>query len=158
VPDDRIVVAESGVRDAATVAGWRAVGFDAALVGEALVRSSDPRAAVAAFVEAGREAVRSGKRRQQAVREDLRRDRRRRRLAAVRAGADAVGLNLVPATRASSRSTRRSSWGGSSAPWRRAAARRASSRSPPTPARSARRDRRRARPDAVQLSATSRRR
>ena len=33
VPDDRLVVAESGVRDAATIAAWRAVGFDAALDG-----------------------------------------------------------------------------------------------------------------------------
>ena len=98
VPDDRIVVAESGVRDAATVAGWRAVGFDAALVGEALVRSPDPRAAVAAFVEAGREPA------------DLANEAARPFvkicgvtdadgiLAAVRAGADAIGLNLVPGT------------------------------------------------------------
>ena len=43
VPDDRLVVAESGVREPAIVARWRALGFDAALVGEALVRSADPR-------------------------------------------------------------------------------------------------------------------
>src|SRR4051794_19038839 len=42
VPEDRLVVAESGVREPATVASWRAVGFDAALVGEALVRAGDP--------------------------------------------------------------------------------------------------------------------
>jgi indole-3-glycerol phosphate synthase len=53
VPDDRLVVAESGVRDAATIASWRAVGFDAALVGEALVRSGDPAGAVRTFVAAG---------------------------------------------------------------------------------------------------------
>ncbi len=39
VPDDRLVIAESGVRDSATVARWRALGFDAALVGEALMRA-----------------------------------------------------------------------------------------------------------------------
>ena len=54
VPDDRLVVAESGVREPATVARWRAQGFDAALVGEALVRSADPAAAARAFVAAGR--------------------------------------------------------------------------------------------------------
>src|SRR5204862_3464033 len=32
VPADRLVVAESGVRDPSTVAAWRAAGFDAALV------------------------------------------------------------------------------------------------------------------------------
>ena len=98
VPDDRLVVAESGARDAATVAGWRAVGFDAALVGEALVRAPDPAAAVRTFVAAGRPptdpanvaaipfvkicGITDG--------EGV--------LAAVRAGADAIGLNLVPGT------------------------------------------------------------
>ena len=53
VPDDRLVIAESGVREPATVARWRALGFDGALVGEALVRSADPAAAVRAFVTAG---------------------------------------------------------------------------------------------------------
>ena len=43
-----------GVRDAATIAAWRASGFDAALVGEALVRSADPAAAARVFVAAGR--------------------------------------------------------------------------------------------------------
>ena len=98
VPDDRLVIAESGARDAATVAGWRAVGFDAALVGEALVRSSDPAAAVRTFVSAGRApddppnaaaipfVKICGVTDADAV------------LAAVRAGADAIGLNLVPGT------------------------------------------------------------
>ena len=45
VPDDRLVIAESGVRDAATVARWRALGFDAALVGEALDALGRPGAA-----------------------------------------------------------------------------------------------------------------
>jgi len=57
VSDDRLVVAESGVRDAATIRRWRARGFDAALVGEDLMRSgSDPAAVearVATFVGAG---------------------------------------------------------------------------------------------------------
>ena len=42
VPDDRLVIAESGVRDPATVARWRALGFDGALVGEALMRVGGP--------------------------------------------------------------------------------------------------------------------
>ena len=98
VPDDRLAIAESGVREAETVAGWRAVGFDAALIGEALVRAPDPAAAAATFVAAG------------AVPDD---PAVRDRLpfvkicgitdlagveAAVRAGADAIGLNLVPGT------------------------------------------------------------
>jgi tryptophan synthase beta chain len=53
IPDDRIAIAESGARDPAAVARWRAAGYDAALVGEALVRAADPRAAAAAFVAAG---------------------------------------------------------------------------------------------------------
>jgi len=57
VPDDRLVVAESGVRDATTIRRWRARGFDAALVGEDLMRSgSDPQdveARVATLVGAG---------------------------------------------------------------------------------------------------------
>ena len=57
VPDDRLVVAESGLRDATTVRRWRAAGFDAALVGEDLMRTgSDPgavEARVATYVAAG---------------------------------------------------------------------------------------------------------
>jgi tryptophan synthase beta subunit len=98
VPDDRLVVAESGVREAATVTAWRAVGFDAALVGEALVRTQDPRAAVAAFAVAGREP---GDPANAAARPFVKicgvtdADGV---LAAVRAGADAIGLNLAPGT------------------------------------------------------------
>jgi indole-3-glycerol phosphate synthase len=55
VPDDRLVIAESGVREAATIRDWRAAGFDAALVGETLVRTPDPEAATRSFVEAGRQ-------------------------------------------------------------------------------------------------------
>ena len=57
IPGDRLAIAESGVRDAATVARWRASGFDAALVGEALMRAGDPAATAAAFVAAGRDPV-----------------------------------------------------------------------------------------------------
>jgi tryptophan synthase beta subunit len=98
VPEDRIVVAESGVRDAATLRGWRALGVDAALVGESLVRSPDPEAAVRAFVAAGCPAM-----------DPANLDRipfvkicgitdAAGIEAAVRAGADAIGLNLVPGT------------------------------------------------------------
>jgi tryptophan synthase beta subunit len=98
IPEDRIAVAESGVRDPATVAGWRAVGFDAALIGEALMRSADPAAAARAFVAAG------------AFPSDPAVADRTPFVkicgvvdangiqAALRAGADAIGLNLVPGT------------------------------------------------------------
>ncbi len=98
VHDDRLLIAESGLREPATVARWRAIGFDGALVGEALVRSADPAAAARAFVAAG------------AAPDDLANVARRPSvkicgitdaegvLAAIRAGADAIGLNLVPGT------------------------------------------------------------
>ena len=41
------------MREPGIVARWRALGFDGALVGEALVRATDPAAAVRAFVAAG---------------------------------------------------------------------------------------------------------
>jgi indole-3-glycerol phosphate synthase len=44
VPANRIVVAESGIRDAADVARLRAAGIDAMLVGETLMRAPDPAA------------------------------------------------------------------------------------------------------------------
>jgi indole-3-glycerol phosphate synthase len=53
-PAGTLVVAESGVRDAADVGRYRAAGADAVLVGESLVRAPDPSAAVAALVAAGR--------------------------------------------------------------------------------------------------------
>jgi tryptophan synthase beta subunit len=98
VPEDRLVIAESGVRDAATVARWRAVGFDGALVGEALMRRADPTAAARAFVAAGRQP------------DDPANVARRPFVkicgvtdaagadAAIRADADAIGLNVVPGT------------------------------------------------------------
>jgi len=43
VPGGRLLVAESGIRDAADARRQRAVGADAVLVGEALLRADDPR-------------------------------------------------------------------------------------------------------------------
>jgi tryptophan synthase beta subunit len=105
VPDDRIVVAESGVRDAATIRRWRAHAFDGALVGEDLMRSGSDTAAiearVATYVAAGAVA---GPGVDPAV------DGRAPfvkvcgitepagLMAAIVSGADAVGLNFVPGT------------------------------------------------------------
>jgi len=50
VPPDRVVVAESGIRDAADVERLRAAGVDAMLVGESLMRAPDPGAALAALL------------------------------------------------------------------------------------------------------------
>lgn len=50
VPPDRVVVAESGIRDAADVERLRAAGVDAMLVGETLMRAPDPGAALAALL------------------------------------------------------------------------------------------------------------
>ena len=98
VPADRIAIAESGVRDVATIRRWRAAGFDAALVGEALMRAADPRAAAAAFVDAG------------AVPDDPGATARAPFVkicgivdaagvdAAIAAGADGIGLNFVAGT------------------------------------------------------------
>jgi indole-3-glycerol phosphate synthase len=49
VPADRLIVAESGIRDAADVARLRAAGVDAMLVGETLMRAPDPAAALRAL-------------------------------------------------------------------------------------------------------------
>lgn len=49
VPADRVIVAESGIRDAADVARLRAAGVDAMLVGETLMRAPDPAAALRAL-------------------------------------------------------------------------------------------------------------
>ena len=98
VPDDRLVVAESGVRDPERVRRWRAQGFDAALVGEAFVRSGDPAATVRSFVAAGRapgDPANAARRPFVKICGITDGDGV---LAAVRAGADAVGLNLVPGT------------------------------------------------------------
>ncbi|GAC1652518.1 MAG: indole-3-glycerol phosphate synthase TrpC [Candidatus Dormibacteraceae bacterium] len=50
VPADRVLVAESGIRDAAEAKRMRAAGADAVLVGEALMRSSDPAALIREMV------------------------------------------------------------------------------------------------------------
>jgi len=98
VPADRLAIAESGARDTATVARWRAAGFDAALVGEALMRAPDPAAAARALVAAGADPV------------DLAAGARAPLvkicgvtdeagvLSAARAGAEAIGLNFAPGT------------------------------------------------------------
>jgi tryptophan synthase beta chain len=98
VPDDRLVVGESGVSEPRTLVGWRAVGVDAALIGEALMRSAEPAAAARAFVAAG------------SVPHDVAAEARQPLVkicgvtdsdgifAALRARADAIGLNLVPGT------------------------------------------------------------
>lgn len=52
--DGVLAVSESGVRDADDVRLAGAQGADAVLVGEALVRAGDPRAAAAELVDAGR--------------------------------------------------------------------------------------------------------
>ena len=98
VPDDRIAVAESGVRDAATVAAWRAVGYDAALVGEALVRAARPEAAARAFVNAGRPPTDPANVAARPIVKVCGVTDAEGILAAVRSGADAIGLNLVPGT------------------------------------------------------------
>jgi indole-3-glycerol phosphate synthase len=49
MPTDVVRVAESGVRNAADAAALREAGYDAVLVGESLVTSGDPTAAVAAL-------------------------------------------------------------------------------------------------------------
>ncbi len=106
VPDDRLVIAESGVREPGLLRRWRAMGFDGALVGEELMRTgSDPsavRARVAAMVEAGRPPS--------AAEDPAAADRTPfvkicgitesgGLRAAIGAGADAIGLNFVPGTR-----------------------------------------------------------
>jgi indole-3-glycerol phosphate synthase len=50
VPADRVIVAESGIRDAADVARLRAAGIDAILVGETLMRAPDPAAGLRALL------------------------------------------------------------------------------------------------------------
>jgi indole-3-glycerol phosphate synthase len=50
IPRDRVLVAESGIRDAADVARLCAGGVDAMLVGETLMRAPDPGAALRALL------------------------------------------------------------------------------------------------------------
>jgi tryptophan synthase beta subunit len=98
VPDDRLAVAESGVRDPATVARWRAIGYDAALVGEALVRAADPAAAVRSFVAAGVQPSDPANVGRRPLVKICGITDAAGVLAAIAAGADAIGLNVVPGT------------------------------------------------------------
>jgi tryptophan synthase beta subunit len=98
IPDDRLAVAESGVRDSATISTWRAVGFDAALIGEALVRSAHPADDVRAFVAAGRTPNDPANRSNVPFVKICGVVDTDGVASAVQAGADAIGLNLVPGT------------------------------------------------------------
>ncbi len=49
IPDEAVAVAESGIGGPEDIPPLAAAGFDAVLVGESLVRSGDPRSAVAAM-------------------------------------------------------------------------------------------------------------
>jgi indole-3-glycerol phosphate synthase len=51
IPSETIKVAESGIWTAADITKYRASGYDAFLVGEALMRQPDPGAALAALLE-----------------------------------------------------------------------------------------------------------
>lgn len=59
IPAGALVIAESGVRDAADVEQYAADGANAVLVGEALVRHNDPAATIADFTQTGRKAIAS---------------------------------------------------------------------------------------------------
>ncbi len=98
VPDDRIVIAESGVREPATVARWRARGFDGALIGEALMRSADPAAAVRAFAAAGAAPADPANVARRPLVKICGITDEVGMAAAVTAGADAVGINVVAGT------------------------------------------------------------
>jgi len=50
VPDDRVVVAESGIKNADDVRRLRGAGIDAILVGESLMQAPDPAAALRALL------------------------------------------------------------------------------------------------------------
>jgi tryptophan synthase beta subunit len=105
VPGDRLVVAESGVREPAQLRRWRALGFDAALVGEDLMRAgTDPNvveARVASFVAAGAvpgpgvDPAADGRAPFVKICGVTEADGLQ---AALSAGADAVGLNFVPSS------------------------------------------------------------
>jgi tryptophan synthase beta subunit len=98
VPDDRIVIAESGVRDASTIERWRALAFDGALVGEALMRADDPAAAVRSYVNAGRQPSDPANVARRPYVKICGITTAEGLSAAVHAGADGVGLNVVAGT------------------------------------------------------------
>ncbi|HEY1168659.1 MAG TPA: tryptophan synthase subunit beta [Candidatus Limnocylindrales bacterium] len=98
VPNDRLVVGESGVGEPRTLVGWRAVGIDAALIGEALMRSAEPASAARAFVAAGSVPHDVAAVARQPLVKICGVTDEEGVLAALRAGADAIGLNLVPGT------------------------------------------------------------
>jgi tryptophan synthase beta subunit len=98
VPDDRVVIAESGVRDPSTVARWRALGFDGALVGEALMRAADPAATVRSYVAAGRPPTDPANVARRPFVKICGITDQYSVAAAVAAGADAIGLNVVGGT------------------------------------------------------------
>jgi indole-3-glycerol phosphate synthase len=62
VPADRVLVAESGIRDRADVERLGAAGLDAVLVGESLLRQGEAAAAVAGLAEPPCAAVRRSER------------------------------------------------------------------------------------------------
>jgi tryptophan synthase beta chain len=98
VPNDRLVVGESGVGEPRTLVGWRAVGLDAALIGEALMRSADPASAARAFVSAGAMPHDMAAEARQPIVKICGITDSEGVLSALRSGADAIGLNLVPGT------------------------------------------------------------
>jgi tryptophan synthase beta chain len=98
VPGDRVAIAESGVRDAGTLRRWRAAGYDAALVGEALMRAADPRAAAASFVDAGAVPDDPGARARAPFVKICGIVDAAGLEAALVAGADGIGLNFVAGT------------------------------------------------------------
>jgi indole-3-glycerol phosphate synthase len=51
MPKEAVVVAESGIRSAEDIVRLRSVGYDAFLVGEALMRQPDPAAALALLLD-----------------------------------------------------------------------------------------------------------
>jgi indole-3-glycerol phosphate synthase len=130
VPDDRLVVAESGVRDPATVARWRAVGFDAALVGEALVPGQRPGRRGPVVRRGWRRSIRSRECRAATAGQDLRHHRRGGRPGSDRGGCRRDRSQRVPGTPRSSPWTRLACSPGWPVP-RAERTDRSSSRSPP---------------------------